>query len=306
MNRFLRLLPLCFCTLTAVAQTEFPLYPGPPPNAKPGVTLTEKTETSGGILRISQVQTPTLTVFRAAKPNGTAVVICPGGGYYILAAAHEGTDVAKALNEFGVTAFVLKYRLPTSGIFENPEVGPLQDAQQALRVVRQRAAEFGINPNRVGILGFSAGGHLASTAATHFEKPVGTADPTGTPAANVRPDFAVLVYPVISFLPPIAHTGSAEGLLGKNASEEKKRLYSNELQVTEKTPPVFLVHAADDGGVPVENSLEFAKACKQHQVPVELHVYPKGGHGFGLVNKTTPDRWMDRLKNWLDSMGWLQ
>lgn len=294
-------IPLFFCTLTALAQTEIPLYPGPPPNSKPGVSVTEKRDVDpkSGILRISNVQTPTLTVFKPANPNGTAVVVCPGGGYYILAAGHEGTDVAKALNEFGVTAFVLKYRLPTSGVFENNEIGPLQDAQQALRVVRQRAKEFGVNPDRVGIMGFSAGGHLASTAATHFTTPVGTTDPT-----NVRPDFAVLIYPVISFLPPIAHTGSATGLLGKDASEEKKRLYSNELQVTEQTPPVFLVHAADDGGVPFENSLEFAKACRAKKVPVELHVYPGGGHGFGLVNNTTPDRWMDRLRNWMVSMGW--
>ncbi len=300
MNRLVSTFHFSLLPFGVFAQTVLPLYPGVVPNAKPGVSLIEKTETSGGILRVSNVQTPTLTVFKAAKPTGTAVVICPGGGYYILASGHEGTDVAKALNELGVTAFVLKYRLPTSGVFENQEIGPLQDAQQALRLVRQRAKEFGVNPDRVGILGFSAGGHLASTAATHFEQPVGTTDLT-----NVRPDFAVLIYPVISFLPPIAHTGSAEGLLGKNASEEKKRLYSNELQVTEKTPPTFLVHAADDTAVPLENSLEFAEACKLKGVSVELHVYPKGGHGFGLVNKTTPDRWMDRLKNWLDSMGWL-
>ncbi|MBC7890769.1 MAG: alpha/beta hydrolase, partial [Sphingobacteriaceae bacterium] len=152
-----------------------------------------------------------------------------------------------------------------------------------------------------GVMGFSAGGHLASTAATHFEKSVGTDD-----ATNVRPDFAVLLYPVISFLPPFSHGGSAKNLLGENASDEKKRLYSNELQVTEKTPPVFLVHAADDGAVPFENSLEFAKACRAKKVPVELHVYPGGGHGFGMVNKTTPDRWMDRLKNWMESRGLLK
>ncbi|MCY7351403.1 MAG: alpha/beta hydrolase [Cytophagaceae bacterium] len=286
------------------AQQVLPLYGnGPVPNTKVGVQLTEKQETTGGILRISNVQTPTLTVYQPAKgqANGTAVVICPGGGYTILAASHEGSDVANEFVKMGVTAFVLKYRLPSSGIFENTEIGPLQDAQQAIRLVRQRAEEFGVNPNRVGILGFSAGGHLASTAATHFDKPVGTTDPL-----NIRPDFAVLAYPVISFMPPFTHKGSAQNLLGKEASEEKKRLYSNELQVTDKTPPIFLVHAADDTAVPVENSLEFFKACKAKGVSAELHIYPKGGHGFGLVNKTTPDRWMDHLKNWMDSMGWLK
>ncbi len=303
---FLFTLHFSLSTAGLFAQEVLPLYPGAVPNTKSGVQLTEKSESSGGILRISNVQTPTLTVYKAARPNGTSVVICPGGGYGILAASHEGSDVAKALNEWGVTAFVLKYRLPASGVFENTEIGPLQDAQQALRLVRQRAKEFGINPDRLGIMGFSAGGHLASTAATHFEKPVGTDDATGTPAANVRPDFAVLLYPVISFLSPIAHGGSAKNLLGENATEEKKRLYSSELQVTEKTPPAFLVHAADDGAVPFENSLEFAKACRAKKVPVELHVYPGGGHGFGMVNKTTPDRWMDRLKNWMESRGLLK
>lgn len=298
---FLFTLHFSLFTAGLFAQEILPLYPGVVPNTKPGVQLTEKSETSGGILRISNVQTPTLTVYKAAKPNGTAVVVCPGGGYGILAASHEGSDVANALNEWGVTAFVLKYRLPASGVFENTEIGPLQDAQQALRLVRQRAKDFGVDPDRVGILGFSAGGHLASTTATHFEKPVGTEDGT-----SVRPDFAILLYPVISFLPPYSHGGSAKNLLGENATEEKKRFYSNEWQVTEKTPPVFLVHAADDGAVPFENSLEFAKACRAKKVPVELHVYPGGGHGFGMNNKTTPDRWMDRLKNWMESRGLLK
>ena len=301
---FLNLSILLLFSLPVSAQQVLPLYGnGPVPNTKAGVQLTEKQETTGGILRISNVQTPTLTMYKPAQDqaNGTAVVICPGGGYNILAASHEGSDVANEFVKMGVTAFVLKYRLPSSGIFEDRETGPLQDAQQALRLVRQRAKEFGVNPARVGILGFSAGGHLASTAATHFDKPVGTKD-----ATDVRPNFAVLAYPVISFLPPIAHGGSANSLLGKDAPDDKKRLYSNELQVTDKTPPTFLVHAADDTAVPVENSLEFFKACKAKGVSAELHVYPKGGHGFGLVNKTTPARWMDHLKSWLDSMDFLK
>ncbi|SDL48682.1 alpha/beta hydrolase [Siphonobacter aquaeclarae] len=290
-------------TLGTQAQQVIPLYDFQPiPNQAPNAPTTDEIAENDGILRIRNVTKPTLTVYKPAKPNGTAIIICPGGGYYILAAGHEGSDVAKTLNDFGVTTFVLKYRLPTTeNLFMDKETGPLTDAQQAIRLVRSRAVEFGIRPDKIGVMGFSAGGHLASTAGTHFEHPVGNWP--GRSTVSVRPDFLVLLYPVISFAPGLAHGGSRDALLGKNASPEKIDLYSNEKQVTKQTPPAFLVHAADDGGVPVENSVEFFLACKRNGVPAELHIYPKGGHGFGMNNPTTPDKWTERLKNWLTSIG---
>jgi acetyl esterase/lipase len=175
----------------------------------------------------------------------------------------------------------------------------LQDAQQAVRYARTNAKDLGINPNQVGIMGFSAGGHLASTAATHFQT---NADVNNTDTTSVRPDFAVLIYPVISFDSTITHKGSRNNLVGATASPAKILSFSNELQVTAKTPPCFLVHAADDGAVPVENSIRFYQACVKNKVPAEMHLYPRGGHGFGMNNKTTPDNWMERLSNWLNTL----
>ncbi len=293
------LLALISLTLSpALAQNkpmEIPLYEGQIPNAKPGPNE-EKSETDG-ILRISLVRNPTLTVYQPPKEKatGAAVVICPGGGYGILAAAHEGADVARRFNEQGIAAFVVKYRLPSAKTSTNPEIAPLQDAQQAIRVVRQRAAEWQVDPNRIGIMGFSAGGHLASTAGTHFQKAL-------IPNANnisVRPDFMILIYPVISSQPGVTHQGSFENLLGKNASPEKLKEYSNDQQVTAQTPPTFLVHASDDKAVPSANSILFYQALQQQNIPAELHIYPKGGHGFGLKNPTTPDNWFERCLNWM-------
>ncbi|QNF33433.1 alpha/beta hydrolase [Adhaeribacter swui] len=274
---------------------EFPLYEGKIPNENPGPNE-EKSETDG-ILRISKVRKPTLTAYLPAKDKatGAAVVICPGGGYSILAAAHEGVDIARKFNEQGIAAFVVKYRLPSAKTSTNPEIAPLQDAQQAIRVVRKRAAEWQVDPQRIGIIGFSAGGHLASTAGTHFQKAV-IPNPDNI---SVRPDFMILVYPVISSQPGVAHTGSFENLLGKNASPEKLKEYSNEQQVTAQTPPTFLVHASDDKVVPPNNSILFYQALQQQNIPAEMHIYPKGGHGFGLKNPTTPDYWFDRCLNWM-------
>jgi acetyl esterase/lipase len=288
---------------TMAAQTIAPLYTGTIPNSIAS-ELKETTVTlpNGGI-RVSNVVQPTLQVFRPArdKANGTAVIICPGGGYVRLSMDHEGTDVAKRLAELGVTAFVLKYRLPNDQTQVDKTTAPLQDAQQALRLVRQKAAEYGVNPARVGLMGFSAGGHLAATAGTHFAAPAGdTKDNT-----SVRPDFLVLLYPVVSFTDSLAHGGSRKSLLGDAPTAEQIRQYSNEQQVTAQTPPTFLVHAQDDKTVPVLNSVRFYEACVQRGVPAEMHLYPRGGHGFGLNNKTTKDQWFDRLQNWLDANGWL-
>ncbi|MBX2920831.1 MAG: alpha/beta hydrolase [Chitinophagaceae bacterium] len=293
--------------LSACAQTkpmEISLYPeNNVPNNIPGANQ-EKSETSGGILRISHITQPTLTVFLpdAAKANGTAVVICPGGGYAIVAAGHEGYDVAKKFNEMGIAAFVLKYRLPNDQRQPDPSIAPLQDAQQALLTVRQNAKKWNINPERVGIMGFSAGGHLASTAGTHFNRVL-----VNNPAnISARPDFMILIYPVISANVSIGHAGSFKNLLGESAKPEQLNLYSNELQVNETTPPAFLVHASDDGAVPPDNSIVFYQTLIKNKVPAEMHIYQKGGHGFGMNNPTTKDAWMDRCKNWIDQNGWLK
>ncbi|MBX3254610.1 MAG: alpha/beta hydrolase [Chitinophagaceae bacterium] len=283
---------------------ELDLYPANQiPNNIPGANQ-EKSDTSGGILRISNISRPTLTVFLpdASKANGTAVVICPGGGYAIVAAGHEGYDVAKKFNEMGVAAFVLKYRLPNAKNQPDPSIAPLQDAQQALLTVRQHAKKWHINPDRVGIMGFSAGGHLASTGGTHYDKAL-----VSNPAnISVRPNFMVLIYPVISSGTTIGHAGSFKNLLGENASAGQLNNYSNELQVNETTPPAFLVHASDDGAVPPDNSIVFYHALIKNKVPAEMHIYQSGGHGFGMHNPTTKDAWMNRLKNWMDRNGWLK
>ncbi len=297
------LLLLLVSPLISISQeTKFALYNGKIPNSKP-IENTEKTVVTGSFARIDNVTVPELWYFPAAKEtaNGTCVIICPGGGYRILAATHEGTDVAKKLNEFGVSAFVLKYRIPNDNAQPDKSIAPLQDAQHAIRTVRNRAAEFNINPNKIGIMGFSAGGHLASTAGTHFAKQVGELADN----SNVRPDFMILGYPVISFK-DFGHKGSTENLVGKNPSAQLIDLYSNELQVNAQTPPTFLVHAADDNAVPVKNSLVFYEALVKNKVPAEMHLYPKGGHGFGMKNPTHPDLWMDRVQNWMQSMGWLK
>ena len=288
-------------SITLSAQKVIPLYEGEIPNSRPAPDE-EKFETDG-MVRISKISKPTLTIYLPSegKSTGTAVIICPGGGYWINAISHEGTDVAKKFNEMGIAAFVLKYRIPNDATMINREIGPLQDAQQAIKMVRLRAEEWKVNPNRIGIMGFSAGGHLASTAGTHFNNAV-IENPTNI---SLRPDFMILIYPVISFQDSIGHLGSRDQLIGKNPSVEKINFYSNELQVTKNTPPTFLVHASDDNGVKSENSIVFYQQMIRNHVPAEMHIYQGGGHGFGLNNKTTKDNWIDRCVAWLSMNGWL-
>lgn len=292
-----------FIPLLVISQTIIPLYKDNIPNSKPAKDE-EKSEQSNGMLIISKISKPTLSIFLPPKEkaNGAAIIIYPGGGYGVVAAGHEGTDIAKKFNEIGVTAFVVKYRIPNSETMVNPEIGPLQDAQQAIKVVREGAKEYNINPNKIGIIGFSAGGHLASTAGTHFDKAV----ITNTNNTNLRPDFMLLIYPVISFADSIAHIGSRNNLIGKNPSAEKIKEYSNELQVTSKTPPTFLVHASDDDAVKPENSVVFYLALIKNHVDAEMHLYEKGAHGFGLHLKNKNELWMDRCKNWMENHGWLK
>ncbi|ALI99989.1 alpha/beta hydrolase [Rufibacter tibetensis] len=287
------------CSYSQSKPVELPLYEGKVPNEVPGPNQEKKEVRADKTVSITQVRKPTITVYLPVKEkaNGTAVVICPGGGYAKLAASHEGYDVAQKFAEQGVAAFVVKYRLPEAAVTSQPEITPLQDAQQALYYVRKRAKEYNINPQRVGIMGFSAGGHLASTAGTHFTKPQ-IQNPENL---SLRPDFLLLIYPVISSDPAVWHKGSFERLLGKEPTKEKLKAYSNDQQVTAQTPPTFLVHASDDGAVPPQNSILFYQALLQHKVPAELHIYQRGGHGFGLNNKTTKDYWFDRCLNWMAS-----
>ena len=284
-------------TTSAMAQDFTPLYSHGIPNYKEVVNKQSAAKGADGIERISKVTVPTYRFFPAStgKDPKTCVVICPGGGYRILASSHEGYDIAAKFNEIGVSALVLYYRLPEDSAQVERKYAPLQDAQAAIALVRGNAGKWNVDPSRVGIMGFSAGGHLAATASTHFTK-----DYTGIHAgANLRPDFSILLYPVIS-MRPFGHGGSTQNLIGKNPSEDDLHLFSNEEQVTPQTPKAFLVHAADDNAVPLKNSLLYAEKLTANKVPVDLHVYAKGGHGFGLNNKTTSgDLWFDRLISWM-------
>lgn len=287
------------------AQTSIWLYDSATiPNAKLSRSFRIALPELDTAQKVNEVVDPTLTVFlpEENKANGTAVIICPGGGYRYLSFQKEGCAVARVLAQWGVTAFVLKYRLPSDSLMEQKEIGPLQDAQRAIQLVRQRAAQWNINSNQVGIMGFSAGGHLASTAGTHFKK-AQIANPTRT---NLRPDFMALIYPVISFSDSITHKGSRTRLLGDNASAKAIRLFSNDKQVTRHTPPTFLMHAKDDKVVPVMNSLVMHEALQNKGVPSTLYLYEQGGHGFGMKNSTSPVLWMDQLKDWMSSLSLLQ
>ncbi len=271
------------------------------PNGVPGLTgvqIPEDSKTTDGITRVKDITQPALYVYQPKlKTSDASVVICPGGGYGILAIDHEGYDIAKWFNDRGVTVFVLKYRLPQDELFENAEIRPLQDAQQAFRIVRKNAAKYGIASDKIGIMGFSAGGHLASTASTHFNKQVGEIT---DPAISVRPDFSLLIYPVITFNKVNTHSGTRYNLVGLNPSDEQIELYSNELHVSEETPPTFLISTTDDGVSP-ENSILYYEACRKNNVPVEMHIYEKGGHGYALKKKGLGpvETWPDRMEDWM-------
>lgn len=283
------------------AQEILPLYNDAIPNSKPS----DKKEkiTNDDFYCVSNVTTPTLTVYKPQKQSAqkSAVIICPGGGYGVLAVGHEGADVAKALNEMGITAFVLKYRLPGDDIMEDKTIGPLQDVQRAFQMVRERALEWNLNTSKIGVMGFSAGGHLAATASTQYRRQV-IDNPKHT---TLRPDFSILIYPVISFNNELTHMGSRENLIGKKPSQELIDRYSNELQVTADTPKAFLVHSADDGAVPVGNSIVYYQALLKSGILGEMHIYPQGGHGYGMNNPTTTEKWMENLKKWMTANKWL-
>jgi acetyl esterase/lipase len=282
------------CALLAITAAFAQPSPKPDllwPNGAPGALGTDDTDK------------PTLTPFVVPEGRGvgTAVIICPGGGYTGLATDKEGDQFARWMNSLGVTAFVLKYRLGPR--YHHPV--ELRDAQRAIRTVRSRATEYRVLPDRIGIMGFSAGGHLASSAGTHFDAGnSGAPDPIDR--AGSRPDFLILGYPVISFTTPYVHKGSMRALLGDNPDPKLVELMSNELQVTAQTPPTFLFHTTTDTVVPAENSVLFYLALRKAGVPAELHIYERGPHGVGLAQTDEAlASWPGRLADWLRVRGLL-
>lgn len=313
---------ITFATQVCFAQQEISLYKGEIPNSlKPTIGIDTSTvqypmgNSQIDILR--GVVKPTLFVFLPdpAKATGSAVIICPGGGYQILAMSHEGYDVAKKLNEEGIAAFVLKYRLPRKETMKDKSIGPLQDAQRAIQLVRENAKQWNLNPNKIGIMGSSAGGHLAATAGTHFQ----TAKIDNPNNTNLRPDFIILNYPVISFSDSLTHSGTRTSLIatkeftaddhryGKipvkakelGLSEADIINFSNELQVTPNTPPTFITAPLTDKVVPVGNTFVFISALQQNEVPVETFIYAKGEHGYGMINPTAKEQWIDACLKWI-------
>lgn len=259
----------------------------------------EAESNNAGILIVEKVSIPSYQYFRVASDNTKrpCVIICPGGSYAILAAGHEGSDVAKYFNSIGVNALVLKYRIPNAENQIDKTIVPLQDAQQAMLLARTNAENWGIDKNKIGVMGFSAGGHLASSLATHYND-VKIENPT---KVSLRPDFQLLIYPVISFGPE-GHEGSRINLIG-NASDAKtvkaSDYFSNEKQITKDTPPAFLVHSKDDDAVPVANATHYYDNLIANKVPAELYLYEKGGHGYGMKNSTSEILWTSVMKTWM-------
>jgi len=306
-RRFILFSLVLFFYLNIISAQEkaIPIWQGEIPGSITHLPYKAVTDSDQNWTWMRNIDIPVLDMYAAPKEKayGTAIIICPGGGYWGLAIKHEGAQVAAWFNSLGVTAFVLKYRLPDEAIMEDKAVGPLQDGQGAIRLVRRHAKEWNIDPNKIGVMGFSAGGHLAATISTHFNEKV--YEPKDTTSA--RPDFSILIYPVISMDTAITHGGSRENLLGKNPSQELVKRFSNELQVNENTPPAFLIHSLDDDVVPVENSIRYALALKKFSVPGELHIYEKGGHGYGLGRTNgTESSWPESCKKWMKARGLLQ
>ncbi|MGY3053231.1 acetyl esterase/lipase [Pedobacter sp. UYEF25] len=285
-------------------QEEMPLYSGKIPNSKTTANLDKVDPRNGLDTFISETSVPTLRIYlpTAGTETGTAVIICPGGGYSGVAVVKEGYKVAEEFQKMGVAAFVLKYRMPSDETMLDKTIGPIQDAQRAIQMVKSNAKMWKIDTASVGIIGFSAGGHLAAFIGTHFQHDY----IQNKERISLRPAFMVLGYPVISFTDSLTHMGSRNNLIGKNPSAEKIKEYSNELNVTTATPPAFIVQAGDDGAVKVENSIAFYQALHKNGVEAELLLYPKGGHGFGLNNATTTSKWINECHKWMLSNGWLK
>jgi len=303
MKLFRSLFPILFFSIMAIEassqNTILKVWPDGIPGSIRSETYFEESTMTGDIVSgYDKVTVPTMTVFLPPdeKATGIAVLICPGGGYGHLAFDHEGFAIARWLNNNGIAGIILKYRLPSDYIMKEKSIGPLQDAQEAIRIIRRNASEWKINQNRIGVIGFSAGGHLASTLSTHFdEKVYETKDTT-----SARPDFSLLIYPVISFDSSFTHAGSRKNLIGINPSENVVRHFSNELMITHETPPAFLVHSSDDKVVPVKNSLVYYEGLVKNNIVAEMHIFQKGGHGYGLaIDRGTQSAWPDLCLRWL-------
>jgi acetyl esterase/lipase len=289
---------LLLMTLGISGQPVIPLYKGEIPNSTGYLRKEIKFDRGNNIDGYLNVSVPDITMFAPlpGTANGTAVLICPGGGYAAVGFRGEGINIAEEFNKHGITAFVLKYRLPSDSIMIDKSIGPLQDAQQAIKIIRERSKEWGIDPDKVGIMGFSAGGHLASTEATHYNDPYIQNDNH----TNLRPDFLILVYPVISFTDEIGHIGSRNNLLGADPRLDRIIYFSNEFHVNAQTPPTWLTHTGDDTVVPVENSIRFYQRLVANKVPAEMHLYPSGNHAFVLKLQTS--EWMEPLFKWMVQM----
>ena len=256
----------------------------------------EREDPFEGIIIVSKVTEPAYQYFRVKEDNikRPCVIIYPGGAYFILASGHEGVEVAKFFNSIGVNAMVVKYRIPNDNAQVDKSIAPLQDAQQAMLLARSNAATWGIDANKIGILGFSAGGHLAASLSSHYAD-VKIDNPLNI---SLRPNFQILIYPVIT-MKDFGHTGSKENLIGKNPTDAQVQYYSNELNVNDQTPPAFIVHAKNDDAVPVQNAYEYDKALKANKVASTLYLFEKGGHGFGMKNPTATIQWTTPLTQWL-------
>lgn len=280
--------------VTATAQEIINLYPAKIPNA---IVTTMKEEYSNGMFK--NVTKPTLEIYlpESNKASGAAVIICPGGGYSVVVYEGEGIATAKSFANKGVAAFVLKYRLPSDSSMQDKTIAALQDAQQAIKLVRENAAKWNLDTNKIGIIGFSAGGHLAASEATHYKKPL-IENPNHT---SLRPDFQILVYPVISMQDGLTHKDSRTKLLGAHPTKTIKDEYSSELQVQDDSPPAFITHAADDKVVDVDNSIQYFESLRHNNIDAELHIFPRGGHGFIFRKKD----WMEPLFLWMKNNDWI-
>ena len=293
---------LCLsCGVSAQSQETIELYKGEIPGS---IGNPQAAPDGGNVHWITSVSRPSLAYYPAQGENsGTAVIVCPGGGYAGLAYSFEGIETAKWLSSIGIPAFVLKYRLPDDKTMKDRKNGPLQDVQQAVRYVRANADKYGIKPSQIGVIGFSAGGHLASTASTHYNDVIYKSEYN----VSARPDFSILIYPVITLDPALTHAGTREALIGKDAEMALTDRFSSDKQVTKDTPPAFLVHALDDNLVPYKNSIMYADALRKSGVQCELHLYAAGDHGLRVKSPTdTQAFWRDACEKWLRMNGWVK
>jgi acetyl esterase/lipase len=288
----------------AASPVVIPLYDGAIPDNKPNVQNIEEAPGAPDTY-YQKVCVPTLTICLPDKPNEakSAVVICPGGGYEIVSYTFEGLRIAKALNDQGIAAFIVKYRTPNGKSSTKPYMAPIEDAQRAMKIVREHASQYGIDSHKIGVIGFSAGGHLAATVGVHYNEPT-IENELGT---SLRPDFMLLVYPVITFTDiPYIDEESRIALISKERNAKLDHWFSPELYVTDDTPPACIVQATDDNDVPVQNSIMFYEKLLQHKIPVEMHLYVHGNHGLMQKGGPSLDEWMGRCVGWMRVMGFVK